>query len=299
VRGFVQKVLIGYCVLSAATAAPLPDLPAAANWAIHLDADRLRKTPQGKTVLAQLEQGAAANDLLALNALSRFGLGNKLQSMTLLGVNDSGTHALAYAKGRFNQKAVLATMQSQSGYKALGYKGHTVHRWKAAFNGVSKNVYGTFTGKDALWITLSDKMIKTSIEELILSPKTALSSTPLVLPALSGSTFLCGVARPTAFSLGRFGGGAFNQVDEARLTLGLKEDHVAGALTIDAGSPETALQLKTVAQGMIVVAKLGRQKNPHLADFAQSLVVTTQRQQVNIATSALISDLLAWWRHAK
>jgi hypothetical protein len=49
----------------------------------------------------------------------------------------------------------------------------------------------------------------------------------------------------------------------------------------------------------ILRAKLGRQRNPHLATFVQSLVVTTKRQQVNIATSALISDLLAWWRHSE
>ena len=302
VNSFVQRCLIGCCVLSLSTeasATSLPDLPAAANWAIHLDADRLRETAQGKSVLAQLDEGAAAHDLHALNAVSRFELGSNLQSLTLLGVNDSGTHALVQVKGRFNRKAVLAKMRSNSGYKALGYKGHAVHRWKAAFNGANKHVYGAFTGKDMLWITLSDKMIKTSLEELILSPQTASTDSPLVLPVLSGATFLCGVARPTAFALGSIGGGAFNQVDEARLTLGHKNDHADGTLTIDAGSPETALQLKTVAQGMIVVAKVGRQRNPHLANFAQTLVVTTKRQQVNITTSALISDQLAWWRHSK
>lgn len=302
VRDFVQRCLIGCCVVSlsaAASAASLPDLPAAANWAILLDADRLRETAQGKLVWEQFEEGAAANDLPALNAVSRFELGSKLQSITLLGVNDSGTHALAQVKGQFDREPVLTKMRSQSGYKALSYKGHAVHRWKATFNGANRHVYAAFTSKDTLWVTLSDKMIKTSLEELILSPQSALAESPLVLPALSGSAFICGVARPTAFSLGSIGGGAFNKVDEARLTLAQKEDHVAGTLTIDAGSPETALQLKTVAQGMIVVARLRRQKDPHLANFAQSLMVTTQRQQVNITTSALIAELLDWWRHSK
>jgi hypothetical protein len=238
VRGFVQRCLIGCCLVSmsaAAGATSLPDLPAAANWAIHLDADRLRKTALGKAVLAQLIEGAAAHDLHALNAVSRFELGNKLQSMTLFGVNDFGAHALAQVNGRFNRKAVLAKMRSQSGYKTLGYKGHAVHRWKATFSGVNKHVYGAFTDKDTLWITLSDKMIKTSLEELILSAQTTSANSPLSLPALSGSTFFCGVARPTAFSLGTIGGGAFNQVDEARLTLGQKGDRAAGTLTVDAG----------------------------------------------------------------
>lgn len=275
-----------------------PNLPAAANWAIHLDADRLRTRSLGKALLAELGKDGVGNDLNALKAVSRLGLGDDFQSLSLFGINDSGLHALVQFKGSFDTEALLAKMRSQAGYESLEYKGHAVQRWQAVFNGTRKHVYGAFSDEDTVLISLSGRMMQASLEALKLTPQSALVGSALVVPALSGSTFLAGVARPMVFQLDSFGGGAFKQVGDIRLTLGQTGERVAGTLTVDAGTREAALKLKTIAQGMILVATLAHQKDPDLATFAQSLSVRTRNRQMDIVTSASVSDLLAWWRNS-
>lgn len=278
------------------TSAALPDT---ANWVLHIDVNRLRSTPLEKEALSLLGSDGASAPLNVITAASRLKIDKVVQSITLFGMNEYGDNAVASLKGAFDADAILTRMKSQSGFESLKHKGQTLHRWQESFAGQSKRVYCAFTAKDTILITLSGVMMQASLDALKLSPQGKPDGKGLVVPDLPGTAFASGIALSKAFPLENFGGGAFKQARDGRLVLDQSGEKITGTLTVDAGNQETAVQLRTVAQGMALVAILARQQNPHLANVAQSLVITSKGREMKVTMATPASQLIQWWHASK
>src|SRR5256885_4023924 len=136
-----------------ARATPLQttEIPAEANWFIHLDCDALKPSAIGQFLLSELEKPEAQNKLGAIQTILSFDPRKQLHAITLYSPTQSPESGVMLVNADFDADRLVTLVKGASDYQASTHGSHPIHNWiddkKKAKDGVKPRVYGAIHGK--------------------------------------------------------------------------------------------------------------------------------------------------------
>jgi hypothetical protein len=155
------------------------------------------------------------------------------------------------------------------------HNGHTVYNWaddKKKHHGEKQRVYATIQGNRIIFgqresaVTQALDVLDGSVPNL---------ATAKAFPQLGGTgdtAFLSGAARKLDLSQSDPNAAIFRLSKSFRLQVGEVQQHLTGTLTLEANDDEVAGSMMSIAQGMIGLLKLQKDK-PEAAKFLQAIAL--------------------------
>lgn len=269
--------LILACLASGitASAAPLPraQVSADAKWVIHLDMEQF--APSQTCRLLTTGKGEAKSFQALLNryrTLLGVDLLKDLSGITLYGSETTGSRGVALFNGALNHRAITRQFSTYPQYRTKPAGKLTVHTWLDKTSG------------RPLWATFQTtrQLILSTDEPSLLAASSTITGTQANLTTWKSQTFPLPPAREGTFFVAATKGYAGSNADPLKAmilrntenaTLQLTENRgiVDGTIQLAASSPDAAMQIHQILNGLIVSASLTDSSSPvaKLAEMSQ------------------------------
>lgn len=270
--------------LLTASAAPLAksQVPATAKWLMHVDIDRLAASQTCAILTNSPTAGRAFQEHLA-RYRSLLGVDplKDLRHVTLFGEDVTGDRGVALVSGDLRAESVTRTLSAFPQYRAVPLDRWTLHKWRDRASGRDMNacLYSS-----RLLVIASDESGVTGAMNVLNGAKANLGKARdgLVVPPPRAGTFF------TAASRGYAGGELdplkamiLRSTESATLQIGETSGTVDAGLVLNAVSPEAAVQIEQILNGLIVAANLSGNADG-LARLAALSEVARQERVVTV-----------------
>ena len=146
-------------------AAPLDpqQVPKAAQWVIHFDADQTKASTVGSAIIDEvLARPDAQQGLDMLLRLAGFSFPKDLHGVTLYGAAFGEEHNVVLVHGDFDSNRVLGVLELAPSYTNELYNGHEIVSWEDK----GKTMFGSFVRKDLIAIARSADLVQRAVDVL-------------------------------------------------------------------------------------------------------------------------------------
>ena len=254
------------------SAAPISksQVPADSKWVMHLDMNQFASTETCRLLAAGKSDSRRFQSMLAhyRNLLGVDPL-KDIASLTLFGNEVTGNRGVALISGSLNAKQISKQFSSYPQYSTKKNGKLTVQSWLD--KGSSKPLWASFYSSRQL-ILASDEFSLLNSAWVLDGEKPNLSSskmTSLPFPAVQPGSFLtavtkgfCGTSPTQAMIL--------RNTESANLQLSETSGIVDGVVLLNADSPETAIQIQQILNGLMISSGFADPDSPlaHLAELS-------------------------------
>jgi hypothetical protein len=274
-----------------AGAAPLQraDLPAEPVWVAHFDVDALRPTTIGQYLQAEMDKPEAQAKLAAFQSIFSVDLRTQLHGVTLYSTGTASTDGILLVYADFDPDKLITLAKAANGYQSTTYKTHTIHNWidekKKPRNGVQPRVYAAIQGARVIF-GQREQPVAQALDVLDGAASRLSASTAFPEMGAAGDTsFIEAAARKLDLPGSDPNAAIFRLSKLARFQISEAQGQVNAALTLEANDEETAGQMLSIAQGLVGLMKLQKEK-PEAVKFADALIVKQDGARV-VATLAM------------
>jgi hypothetical protein len=264
-------------------------IPATARWVIHLDFERLRQGELGRFCLAQLSGDPAGHSFAALAAVYNFDPRRDLLSATFAGKSNRPEDGVAIFRGAFDAERLITLLKASSTYQCQTNGDVAIHSWVDGKNAVRQ--YAAIRRGDWVAISQASGML---IETLETIAGCAPGQSPTGWPAGLSATGAFFVATLQAESLGPAGDSRIlAQSEQTQIALAEKNDTLSGSILLNSKDAVTASNVFAVAQGLLGLAWMNREKNPAMAEFAAAVRLHREGCATRVEFAYPVSKALA------
>ena len=274
----LKSTLIAVFFFVAALKAPATqlqraDVAADSVWVLHINCDALRPTAIGKYILTELEKPEAQAKLSVFQNMFSFDLRTQLHGLTLYSAGSSPQDGVMIVYADFDADKLVTLAKAANDSRNSAHNSHTIYNWiddsKKHHHG-EKRVYASIQGNRIIFgqresaVSQALDVLDGSVQNL---------STGKAFPQLgvAGDTsFLVGAARKLDLSQSDPSAQIFRLSKSVRLQVGEAQQHLTGTLTLEANDEETANAMTAIAQGMVGLVKLQKDK-PEASKFLQAI----------------------------
>jgi hypothetical protein len=277
----LKRTLIAGCLLVAgfnlpATQFQRADVAANSVWVLHINCDALRPTAIGKHILTELEKPEAQAKLSVFQNMFSFDLRTQLHGLTLYSAGSSPQDGVLIVYADFDADKLVTLAKAANDSRSITHNGHTVYNWvddkKKHHHGEKERVYATIQGNRIIF-GQRESAVSQALD--VLDGSSPNLSAARAFPQLGGAgdtTFLTGAARKLDLSQSDPNAAIFRLSKSFRLQVGEVHQHLIGTLTLEANDDEVAGSMMSIAQGMIGLLKLQKDK-PEAAKFLQAIAL--------------------------
>jgi hypothetical protein len=271
------------------------DIPADPAWMLHLDVDGLRPTAVGKFVMDELDKPEAQAKLSAFQTIFNFDFRTQLHGLTLYATGTNPEEGVLVVYADFDAGRLVTLAKSAQDYDSTEYKKHVIHHWMDD-KGKSKDgsrplVYAAIEGKR---IIFGQKQQAVSRALDVLDGATASLASTKNLPDMgvsAGKYIVEAAARKLDVSSSDPSAAIFRLSKQVRLQIGQTGAKVGGVLTLEAADDDVAGNIVMIAQGMLALLKLQKEK-PELLKIADALALKQDGPRVVVNLTLSSDDVL-------
>jgi hypothetical protein len=296
---FLKATLFAGCFLAAGFNLPANQLQraevaASSVWVLHINCDALRPTAIGKHILAELEKPDAQAKLSVFQNIFSFDLRTQLHGLTLYSAGSSPQDGVLVVYADFDADKLVTLAKAANDSRNGRHNGHTIYNWvddKKKHHGEKQRVYATIQGNR---IIFGQREAAVSQALDVLDGSVPNLSTAKAFPQLGGAgdtTFLSGAARKLDLSQSDPNAAIFRLSKSFRLQIGEVQQHLIGTLTLEANDDEVAGSMMSIAQGMIGLLKLQKDK-PEAAKFLQAIALKQDGASIVLTIDVPTDDVV-------
>lgn len=283
------------CVVFDAQAGALQSkqVPAEAQWFLHLDFDGFKATKLGK--LALDPTASYAKQLDAMAALLQFDLRKDLNSVTFYGqVNPTGEpeRAVALVRGQFKPDHLLNLLKLNPTFKSEKAGTHELLAWTDKKEGVAKENFASIAS-DKLLVWGSQRPLLLQALKVIGGQGETLNPNRLEnLKMDKGAFFIAVVVSLEGLPIppqAKF----LEQVKSLGLTFREEGANLEASVRLQAANATASMQLRDILQGLIAIGQLAVAGNadPKVVPLAELLKQVTLEQSENLVQVRLTVPL--------
>lgn len=295
----LKATLMAGCLYAAsfnltATQLQRADVAASSVWVLHINCDALRPTAIGKHILAELEKPEAQAKLSVFQNMFSFDLRTQLHGLTLYSAGSSPQDGVLVVYADFDADKLVTLAKAATDSQNSTHNGHTVYNWvddKKKHHAEKQRVYATIQGNRIIFGQRESAVVQ-ALD--VLDGSVPNLSTAKAFPQLGGSgdtTFLTGAARKLDLSQSDPNAAIFRLSKSFRLQVGEVQQHLTGTLTLEANDDEVASSMMAIAQGMIGLLKLQKDK-PEAAKFLQAVALKQDGASIVLTIDVPTDDVV-------
>ena len=231
------------------------DLPAGANWVVHVDVDKLLKNDVGQRLLKAWRAKTLDLTPAAALQLANFDPAKDLAGATLYGTDANPAAGVAVFHGTFDEEKIAALLALGPAHTTAPYGAHVVHAWKqspedAADDGVR---HGAFADAHTFVVSRTAKAVEAALDTIDGKAKPAAGLVQEVL----GGTYLFAAAKDFAVPQradGASGSKLVSKFSSLLVQMGADEADTYATAKIDLDTPEEARQVRQILAGLLAFA---------------------------------------------
>ncbi len=293
-KAFLMTPLASLVLTSPATANQLDLSQVAddANWVMHVDFDASRNSKIGSFIMEKIDDNPDATKRLAA-VKTTFGVDPEaFSSLTMFG-NGEHKKGIAILTGGLDLEKLVAFAELNENLETTQVGRHEIHslnqdkKHPVAFATLKENV--VVGGPNADYVSQGIKLVKGR----------AASKAPIGLlgelrqiVANPGFIAYLDVAKAAEFhDLDERGGAMVEKVESAGIIVGEAEGELKVAAVLKTTNEETAKQVEDMVRGMLAMAELGKESNPHLAKVMESQSVERAGNAVSVSVGLAIDAI--------
>jgi len=255
---------------------------ASANWVVHLDYDQFSQSRLGQLIRAEATEKGLEAKLLEFKQVFSFHPIDDVRNVTLYGQGEDKTKVVVIVQGNYDKQTLLGLVQLNGSYEEIRAGDLVIHSW------IDKNrnerAYGTFYDADQVIIAGSVDAVKLAVAVLNGQEKNAQEDDSFSLPATKGpGAFLLAAARDVSSMANHKNGIILKQADELTLVIGEVNEKFYIDADLKAKTPEAAVAVGQMAQGLIAVGMLAGKNHPELAQLAASIGISVEGNLVQVS----------------
>jgi hypothetical protein len=274
----------------AALASPLSraDVGAEPAWLAHLDCDRLRPTAVGQYIQKEMEKPEAQEKLAGFQAMVGFDLRTQLHGLTLYSTGGAPEDAVLLVYADFDPDRLVTLAQAAHDSQSTNHKKHVIYNWiddkKHPKNGVQPRVYAAIHGKRVIFAQ-QEARVAQALDVLDGDgPSLAAGRTFPQLGGPSDNNVVEAAARKTDLLTSNPQAALLKLSKLVRLQVAAPQGKVTANLTLEANDEEVASHLTTIAQGLVALMKLQKEK-PEALKIADALTLKQDGVSVRVSLS--------------
>jgi hypothetical protein len=223
-----------------------------------------------------MEKPEAQAKLSVFQNIFSFDIRTQLHGITLYSAGSSPQDGVLIVYADFDADKLTTLAKAANDSKSSIHNGHAIYNWaddsKKHHRGEKQRVYAAIQGNRIIFgqrestVSQALDVLDGSVQNL---------SRAKAFPQLGGtadSSFLLGAARKLDLSQSDPNSQIFRLSKSIRLRVGEIQQHLNGSLTLEANDDETAGTMMTIAQGVIGLLKLQKDK-PEAAKFLQAIAL--------------------------
>ncbi|MEI6392400.1 MAG: hypothetical protein WCT12_15000 [Verrucomicrobiota bacterium] len=262
-----------------AMAVPLQraDVPAEPTWVLHVDCDMLRPSAVGQYLLAEMDKPDAQAKFAVFQTLFNFDPRKQLHGLTLYSSGTTSEDGVLLVYADFDPERLVTLAKAANDSQNTTHNQHVIYNWiddkKKAKNGVKPRTYASIQGTHVVILAQQEARVAQALDVLDRA-KSSLSSS-FVFPklGLSGNTsFIEGAARKLDLPESTPNAAIFRLAKSLSLQIGESSRQATAKLIFEANDEDVAKQVAMVAQGLIALTKLQKEK-PEAAMLADALLL--------------------------
>ncbi len=254
-------------------------VPADAQWAIHIDMQRLASSAMFKGLLE--ENGPAKMKGKADHFLGKLKIDpmKDLSGITVFGRANKDEDAVVALKGKFDKAHLLGLIKAEESHREIPYGNYTIYSWDG-------DDFGTFAGDDLVLLSGKEESIKAALDTLgkgkgdvtafpFLARVLKESPNAIFTAAVNSISAMIGEkGKPVILSKMRQVGGAISESGE---NVNLK-------VSIGAESAQVAKDVEQAIRGLIAMASL-QLEDAEAQSIAKSIKIDVAGENVHIEAS--------------
>jgi hypothetical protein len=252
------------------------DVAAEPVWVLHVDCDALRPTTIGQYIQGEMDKPEAQAKLAAFHALFSFDLRTQLHGLTLYSTGPAPEDGVLTVYAEFDPGRLVTLAKAAQDSHETQYKQHTIYDWidehKKSKNGVKPRTYAAILGPRIIFAQKEERVAQAL--DVLTGAVPNLASTQLFpqLGAVGETSFVQGAARKLDFKSSDPNAAIFRLSKLVRFQLGETQGQLSAVLTLEANDEEVATNMFSIAQGLVSLMKLQKDK-PEPARIAQAITI--------------------------
>ena len=270
-------------------------VPASAQWVIHMDFDGFKTSELGKFAMKQMDEHAGAID--ALSAMLKFDPRMDLADVTAFGHVDAeqpDENGVALIRGKFDQEHLLTLLKSNKTFKTEKSGKHKLHSWRDEDSG--EREYGSIVSENLLVMGSTKEDVSLALSTLGGKTKTLKGKELKELKLDSNAYFIMGMASleglpipPQAKML--------ENVKKIGITMGEKDKNFETNIHLYTANDEFAVQIQQMMQGLLAIVQLqaGNTDNSmakEAAKFLKDVKISQEKQLVRMSMAIPVATIL-------
>jgi hypothetical protein len=296
----LKIVLCAACALTAtltSNAGPLrrADIGADALWVAHLDVDGMRPTAVGQFIQSEMEKPEAQAKLAAFQALFSFDLRTQIHAVSLYGISKAPEDGLLILYADFNPERLVTLARAAKDARNSSHGQHTIYSWldeKKHKHGTAQRVYAAIAGSRVIFGQSENRVAQALdiVDGASASLATSAAFSPLGTPG--DSSFLEAAARKLNLPGSDPHAAILKLSQSVHLQVAEAQKQLTATLTLQANDEEVAGHINSIAQGLVALMKLQKDK-PESIRFAEALSLRQDGSQVVASLVLPDNDALA------
>lgn len=280
-----------------ASGAPLKRADVAADpaWVAHVDCDGLRPTAIGQHLQTELNKPEAQEKLAAFQSLFSFDLRTQLHGLTLYGASIAPQDGVLLVYADFDADRLVTLANSAKDAQNSAYKKHVIYNWiddkRKARDGVQPRVFAAIAGRRVIFGQREDKVARALDVLDGAAPNLAAAAAFPQLGAPGDTSFIEAAARKVELADNAPHAAILRLSKQVRLQLGEVQGRVSATLTLDANDPEVAGNISSIAQGLVSLLKLQKER-PESVKVAEALTLKQDGSSVTVSLSLPSQDVV-------
>jgi hypothetical protein len=300
-KTMLSKVTLALACLATAgltaSGAPLKRADVAADpaWVAHLDCDGLRPTAIGLYIQSEMNKPDAQEKLAGFQSMVGFDLRTQLHGLTLYGTGSNPHDGVLLVYADFDPDRLVTLANAAKDSQNSNYKKHVIYNWvdekRKAKEGVQPRVYAAIAGKRVVFGQREDRVTR-ALDVLDGTAANLAAGTAFPqLGAPGGTSFIEAAARKIDVSDEAPHAAILRLSKQVRLQLGEAQGRVAATLTLEANDSEVASGIASVAQGLVSLIKLQKEK-PESIKLAEALTLKQDGSSVVVSLALPAQDVV-------
>jgi hypothetical protein len=269
------------------------DVAANSVWVLHVNCDALRPSAIGKYILAELEKPEAQAKLSVFQNIFSFDLRTQLHGLTLYSAGSSPQDGVLIVYADFDADKLVTLAKAANDSQTSTHNGHTVYNWvdDKKHHGQRQRVYATIQGNRIIF-GQREAAVSQALDVLDGSVPNLSGGKAFPQLGVAGDTsFLAGAARKLDLSQSDPNAAIFRLSKGVRLQVGEVQQHLSGTLTLEANDDEVANSMMAIAQGMVGLMKLQKDK-PESAKFLQAIALKQDGASIVLTIDVPTDDVV-------
>ncbi|HCJ38950.1 MAG TPA: hypothetical protein DHV35_03390 [Halieaceae bacterium] len=285
----------GLAFHAAAEGLNIKQVPASAQWVIHMDFDGFKTSELGKFAMKQMDEHAGAID--ALSAMLKFDPRMDLADVTAFGhvvALQPDENGVVLIRGKFDQEHLLTLFKSNKTFKTEKSGKNKLHSWRDEDSG--ERVYGSFVSENLLVMGKTKEDVSLGLSTLGGKTKTLKGKELKELKLDPNAYFIMGMASleglpipPQAKML--------ENVKKIGITMGEKDKNFETNIHLYTANDEFAVQIQQMMQGLLAIVQLqaGNTDNSmakEAAKFLKDVKISQEKRLVRMSMAIPVATIL-------